>query len=650
MLFAEYQKWRLNNTDLKFDKDNTLIVEYNLGNETISYPTSLEHPIHKVDPNELRSLFTAQLSFATKQVETYEKYWVYTKTEKKLTLEQYELFYFADGLAFVKEYLIANARKSPQAIEADLKSYHEARGQKEEEIDEEVEIEDIDLRRPQTNKKKIIGISVASIRKVTGYSYYTTPSWDLRKREVYLSWQKTFMDSREDVVVLDGSRQMWKSLVVGEMIIEESFIPGKDIMVAAFSQETTNRIRMYIEEMTLKFDDDIFVYRSREKRIVNMITGVSIYFLTLADHATALRWFSLRLVVIDEAQEVHRDIYDLVLRPTLATTGGRTILIGTPCLDKTNVMYTMICDIKLGRDYNNPGQKTGKVITVSLDDNPLVEPKERRYYLDNKDLPKIQREFYNKWWTQGDHLFQLKEIDAWKCPAIDNGVIIVSYDPARKQDRSGFAVLFIRDGKAIIVESGEVPAHMKGMWENQAKFHLSVLEKYKKSGLQVVTCMDEGWVGDWVYTVWKKEGLKVDYRIRYVSGTKEWDFFLVDGQTNVSKSALINNLLDLIESDKICCVRETSSLLMEEIGNITLGETKGGSITMKSSFFDDVTNACMVASYVAVRYRYLDRVSQQASTTKWYVDIYRNKEEEFRQMQGHFNRISGKGGGVANGW
>ena len=91
---------------------------------------------------------------------------------------------------------------------------------------------------------------------------------------------------------------------------------------------------------------------------------------------------------------------------------------------------------------------------------------------------------------------------------------------------------------------------------------------------------------------------------------------MVDGQTNVSKSALINNLLDLIESDKICCVRETSGLLMEEIGNITLGETKGGSITMKSSFFDDVTNACMVASYVAVRYRYLDRMVQETSTTK----------------------------------
>jgi len=74
MLFAEYQRGRLNNTDLKFDKDNTLIVEYSLGTETISYPTSLEHPIHQVDPNELRSLFTAQLSFVTKQVETYEKY------------------------------------------------------------------------------------------------------------------------------------------------------------------------------------------------------------------------------------------------------------------------------------------------------------------------------------------------------------------------------------------------------------------------------------------------------------------------------------------------------------------------------------------------------------------------------------------------
>ena len=42
----------------------------------------------------------------------------------------------------------------------------------------------------------------------------------------------------------------------------------------------------------------------------------------------------------------------------------------------------------------------------------------------------------------------------------------------------------------------------------------------------------------------------------------------------MSKSALINNLLNLIESDKICCVRETSAMLIEELENVTLGETR----------------------------------------------------------------------------
>ena len=70
---------------------------------------------------------------------------------------------------------------------------------------------------------------------------------------------------------------------------------------------------------------------------------------------------------------------------------------------------------------------------------------------------------------------------------------------------------------------------------------------------------------------------------------------------------------------------------------------------MKSDFFDDVTNACMVASYVAVRYRYLDRVDAYLpGATQGYVDVYRQKEEDARRMMAEFSRL--KGGGVADVW
>ena len=67
----------------------------------------------------------------------------------------------------------------------------------------------------------------------------------------------------------------------------------------------------------------------------------------------------------------------------------------------------------------------------------------------------------------------MKEIDAGKIGSMDGGTIIVSYDPARKQDRSGYCVLLCIDGKAKVIESGEVPMHMKEKWENQAKMHVS---------------------------------------------------------------------------------------------------------------------------------------------------------------------------------
>lgn len=56
--------------------------------------------------------------------------------------------------------------------------------------------------------------------------------------------------------------------------------------------------------------------------------------------------------------------------------------------------------------------------------------------------------------------------------------IILSIDPARKKDRSGYALLHCLNGKAIILASGEVPPSHKSQWTLQGKFFLDIFKRY----------------------------------------------------------------------------------------------------------------------------------------------------------------------------
>jgi len=72
--------------------------------------------------------------------------------------------------------------------------------------------------------------------------------------------------------VVDGSRQMGKSLVTAQLIVEESFIPGADILVGAFLQSTTNVILRYMERHISNFEVGTFIFKARERFLENTLT------------------------------------------------------------------------------------------------------------------------------------------------------------------------------------------------------------------------------------------------------------------------------------------------------------------------------------------------------------------------------------------
>lgn len=80
------------------------------------------------------------------------------------------------------------------------------------------------------------------------------------------------LEDTSDLLVIDGSRQMGKSYGIAELLIEESFVPGADILVAAFLQKTTNAILNYMKKFLHQFSEDDFTIYRKDGYILNNTT------------------------------------------------------------------------------------------------------------------------------------------------------------------------------------------------------------------------------------------------------------------------------------------------------------------------------------------------------------------------------------------
>jgi hypothetical protein len=68
--------------------------------------------------------------------------------------------------------------------------------------------------------------------------------------------------------------------------------------------------------------------------------------------------------------------------------------------------------------------------------------------------------------------------------------------------------------------------------------------------------------------------------------------------------------MDFFEMGTIITPAELNSLLVEEFQYVMTEENRFGQLIMKSIFFDDTINACMIALYVIKRFRYHHRTAE----------------------------------------
>lgn len=162
---------------------------------------------------ELRIMFDKQEQEALSQLEILTNYNLITPKAAQATKDQYRALYFQNGYVYQKDLLIAHQQSytlpspisnlndpsqisppPPISFTTDIK----------EEEEEELLLDD-EPRPTKIPDDNIITISRSAIRAITGYSYTVQMPWHNVPQEI--TWQKNLIESTENIVIVDGSRQ-----------------------------------------------------------------------------------------------------------------------------------------------------------------------------------------------------------------------------------------------------------------------------------------------------------------------------------------------------------------------------------------------------------------------------------------------------------
>lgn len=556
--------------------------------QTLKYPTKpIDEVFSSMDSETFNNLHQEQIKAAEKEANILAKYNFLTETTKNKTIKQYKNFFFYDSYAYpvalIKDYIIRDENQDLTFLQKPQQQ-NPTHEQNEQKIPRQYKI----------SRQAIRNITEFTTSPIPMWAYkapYNTPEY---QKPIKIQWQHDLLEDDADVIVVDGSRQIWKSKTIAERAIEESFIPENDTLVWAFLAKTTNVIRNYILSWVRKFPEGTFIHYKSEGYIINTTSNTKVYFRTLADDAQNVLGLTLYNIIIDEAQLVDDDVFENALLPTLTTTWWRLILIWTPW--KKQKWYYFKKMIEAKKQQENPELSKFERISlyrVTIDKNPLVHPRTRARIMEKIDDPAIQRQYFCNWSSWSDNLFQPVKINNF--PQINRVWYLVLWiDPARLADRSWYSLNYVFNNKVTTIISWEVPKNFKKKWELQALFYKKMIEKYKTmvNNNNFIIVMDIWWVWDAVLDIFKLNWVPVNIWIRYTTWfnpetkTQNW---------KIPKSQMINTKLDFISEEIYQIFEPANKDLIEELDYIYEEMLRNWQIAMISTFFDDITNANLIS-------------------------------------------------------
>ncbi|RWB95544.1 MAG: terminase [Mesorhizobium sp.] len=159
--------------------------------------------------------------------------------------------------------------------------------------------------------------------------------------------QKMVLHDRRRFRVIVAGRRWGKTQVARVALIEAAV--KKNNQLVWYVAPTYAMARGILWDALKDSIPPAFIRKINETRMtIHLVNGSRIE-LKGADKPDSLRGVGIHFLVIDEAQDIKEDTWTKVLRPTLSTTGGRVIIIGTP--KSFNWLYDRYVDGQRGVVY-----------------------------------------------------------------------------------------------------------------------------------------------------------------------------------------------------------------------------------------------------------------------------------------------------------
>ncbi len=597
MLEKEYRpsNWTFN-PQQKPTPDHTAQKYKNLTYYTLPISSTFEN----IDKKIIFKNIAEQQDTVNKIVDLYTRYWFYTQSVAQKIKDQYQNFYyFEDTYYKIEELRLRLTQKEWQE-----NTFIHLPPQYQEEQTQTI----------QEQRKPTLTISREAIRKITWYSSWVIPKWSETWRQIFIEWQSAILQDESNIILMDGSRQIWKSFTIAEKAIELSFLPNQDTLVWAFIKKSTDIIRNYMLKHIKNFPEGTFEHIKSEWYILNTESWTKIYFRSLWDWAENILWLTLYNIIVDEAQLIPTEVFEDVLEPTLATTNWKMILIWTPWRTAKWYYYDLIMEAKrwIEQQWTKIWVKVWKDISyyqIDYTQNPLLAPRIREKVEANLHKWSTQRQYCCNWNSWEDQLFKPQNLSQY--PQLYNDwYFTITFDPARPwKDRSAFCVTYTFWWMIYIIMSWFVPKEHKLQWSKQIKYYANWLIKNFEEFKNLTFWVDLRAIWEWFTEAWKNYFKKPNpqhslIEITYTTWNTETIKWL---EWAVSKTMLISNAVDLIEEQVVTVLKTANTDLLEEFQFAYEDQDRKWFIAMKSTFKDDIINAFLINLYIIQKRWYLKR-------------------------------------------
>lgn len=205
-------------------------------------------------------------------------------------------------------------------------------------------------------------------------------------------------------VVVAGRR--WGKTQVSKVALIEAACERRNLLVW-YVAPTYSMARSILWDDLKNSIPGAYIKRINETRMtIHLINGSKIE-LKGADKPDSLRGVGIDFLVIDEAQDIKEETWTMVLRPTLSTTGGRVIFIGTP--KAFNWLYDLYVLGQRGETYIDENGRTvvnhWKSWQFPTITSPFIPPSEIRQARRDMDPKSFRQEYEASFETMAGRVY-----------------------------------------------------------------------------------------------------------------------------------------------------------------------------------------------------------------------------------------------------